>query len=56
MYVYSENDGYEYYVGLTSNGRIAVALSQSGTDLPDLSYVTTISEETKGPRIVYMEP
>lgn len=58
---HSTADGYDYYVGFTAaqnsaSARIAVAVSKTGLDLPELSTVTEASVQQEGARVVYVEP
>ena len=53
------NEGYNYYVGLTSDGataRIAVALAKAVEDLPELNSFTEVSDDNEGARVIYIEP
>lgn len=59
-YMTAEDD-YDYYVALTeskysSNAKIVVGVSKTGWDLPSPTSVTEVSNETNGPRVVYIEP
>jgi len=58
VYIETASEGYDYYVALTSsgaNGKIVVAVSGTGLDLPLPTSVTEVSNEEQGPRVVYVE-